>query len=82
VSDVDYSWQLSGGEQCQKPHLAEGIVSSEFFQLLDIINRDETGEQQYERLEVLKKEMTERFWSLNLEQAFSNVRLILDQTLK
>jgi hypothetical protein len=76
VSDMDYSWWLSDGKQCLKLKLAENIVSPEFLQLLDIINRDEADDQHYERLETLKKEMTKRIWSLDLEQAFPDARLI------
>jgi hypothetical protein len=76
VSDMDYSWRLSDGRQCLKLKLVAGIVSPEFLQLLDTINRKEAGEHQYERLEILKKAMTDRIWSLDLEQAFPDAQLI------
>lgn len=75
VSDMDYSWQVSDGDRCLKLKLAQGIVSSEFLQLLDLINRNEANEQQYERLESLKQAMMEKIWSLDLEQAFPEARL-------
>jgi hypothetical protein len=75
VSDMDYSWQISDGEQSVKLKLAEGIVSSEFLQLLDTINRNEANEPQYERLESLKLAMMEKIWSLDLEQAFPDAQL-------
>jgi hypothetical protein len=55
--------------------LAEGIVSSEFLQLLDTINRNEATQQQYERLESLKQAMVEKIWSLDLEQAFPEAQI-------
>jgi hypothetical protein len=75
VSDMDYSWQISDGKQCLKLKLAEGIVSSEFLELLDTINRNEADKQQYERLESLKQVMMEKIWSLDLEQAFPDAQL-------
>ncbi|MEW8185496.1 MAG: hypothetical protein AB2794_10845 [Candidatus Thiodiazotropha endolucinida] len=76
VSDMDYSWRVNDGKQYLTLTLADGIVSSEFLQLLDIINRNEANEHHYERLESLKKAMMEKIWSLDLEQAFPDARLI------
>lgn len=75
VSGMDYSWQLCDGKQCLKLKLAEGIVSSEFLQLLDTINLNEANELQYQRLESLKQTMMEKIWTLDLEQAFPDARL-------
>ncbi len=78
VSDMDYSWQVHHGEQCLHLHLAQGIVSAEFLQLLDEINQSQADEQQLQRLEVLKKTMTAKIWSLELEQAFPDAKLTRD----
>jgi hypothetical protein len=75
VSDMDYSWQISDGKQRLTLNLAEGIVSSEFLELLDAINKNEANEQQYQRLENLKQVMTEKIWSLDLEQLFPDAQL-------
>lgn len=75
VSDMEYSWQVHDGQQSLRLNLAQGIVSSEFLQLLDPINRNEATEHQRERLETLKKAMTAKIWSLELEQAFPDARL-------
>ncbi|MEW8028461.1 MAG: hypothetical protein AB2792_19680 [Candidatus Thiodiazotropha sp.] len=75
VSDMDYSWRVSDGKQHLELRLAEGIVSSEFLQLLDAINRNEANDSEHECLESLKTAMTEKIWSLDLEQAFPDARL-------
>ncbi|MES9945949.1 MAG: hypothetical protein ABW080_13405 [Candidatus Thiodiazotropha sp.] len=75
VSDMEYSWKVSDGNQALQLTLAEGIVSPEFLGLLDKINRNQADEEHHERLEILKKSMTEKIWSLDLEQAFPNVQL-------
>lgn len=76
VGDMDYSWQLSDGRQHLKLKLADGIVSKEFLQLLDSINRHEADKQQLARLETLKTAMMERIWSLDLAQAFPDAQLV------
>ncbi|MES9990452.1 MAG: hypothetical protein ABW098_00745 [Candidatus Thiodiazotropha sp.] len=78
VSDMDYCWQLSDGNQQLQLKLAQGIVSPEFLQLLDRINSKEAGEQQLQRLETLKQAMTREIWSLHLEQAFPDPQLTRD----
>jgi hypothetical protein len=75
ISDMDYSWQVNDGERSLKLKLADGIVSSEFLQLLDVINRNQASDQQYQRLESLKQGMMEKIWSLDLEQAFPDAQL-------
>jgi hypothetical protein len=75
VSGMDYSWQVNDGQRCLKLKLAEGIVSSEFFRLLDKINRNEANAQQVERLEWLKRAMMEKIWSLDLEQVFPDAEM-------
>jgi hypothetical protein len=78
VSDMEYSWQVSDGRQHLQLTLAQGIVSPEFLQLLDKINNNEANEQQLERLESLKAEMTAKIWSLELGRAFPDARLTTD----
>lgn len=75
VSDMEFSWKVSDGNQTLQLKLAEGIVSPEFLGLLDKINRNLADKEHHERLEILKKSMTEEIWSLDLEQAFPNVQL-------
>ncbi|MES9972340.1 MAG: hypothetical protein ABW092_20095 [Candidatus Thiodiazotropha sp.] len=75
VSDMAYSWRISDAHQSLLLELADGIVSEEFLGLLDKINRNEADEEHHERLEFLKKSMTKKIWSLELEQAFGNLQL-------
>jgi hypothetical protein len=75
VSDMKFSWRIVHGEQSLQLKLADGIVSPEFLRLLDKINSEEADEQNQDRLEILKQQMTQRIWSLDLEQTFPDAQL-------